>query len=221
MALTLLVVFSGLFVASHIVLSTLAIKGALVRAIGEKGFMGVYALVALATLGGMIVMYAGFDARGSALWAPLGWSDPAVYVLMLLSILFLALSQANPSPVGADMGMKAKPEARGILRVTAHPQNWGMVCFGLAHVLVTGTVGGLALYGSLVVVGIVGAYHETAKKAKDQDETVQTFLKETGVIPFSAIIRGRNRLALREFGIAAVIGALVVFGVSIGVHFIL
>jgi uncharacterized membrane protein len=221
MAFILLVVFAGLFVLSHVGLSSLPLKRALVKGLGEKGFMGLYALVSFLTFGGAIVVYAFFGARGPLLFAPLGWSDAAIYILMSLSILFIVLSTATPSPVGADMGKASKPEARGILRVTAHPQNWGMICFGLAHVLATGTAGGLALYGSFVALGLIGACHETAKKAKDKDEAVQAFLAETGVVPFSAILRGKNKLVLSEFKPLSLLVVLLVFGVTTGLHFLL
>jgi uncharacterized membrane protein len=221
MALNLLFLFAALFVLSHLGLSSDRIKKPLVKAIGDKPFMGLYSLVALATLGCAIWMYAGLGARGPALWVPLGWDNPVPYVLMLLSILFIVLGSVTPSPVGADMGMGAKPVARGILRVTAHPQNWGMVCFGLAHVLVTGTAGALALYGMFVLTGMIGMYHETAKKRKDGDAEVQAFLKETGLIPFSAIVRGKNKFVVGEFGIMPIFAALIVFGLSIVAHFVL
>ena len=221
MALGLLVLCGLLFVATHVVLSGDKVKNALVQRLGKKSFSGIYAVVSFLTLGATIFMYAGKGVRGPVLWVPAGWSNPALYILMLFCFLFLVLSTATPSPVGADMGAPSKPIARGILRVTAHPQNWAMICFGLAHVLVTGTAGGLVMYGLFAVLGIVGAYHETAKKSKDKDEAVQAFLKQTGVIPFSAIIRGRNKLVLGEFKIASVLVALALFGVSIGIHFLL
>jgi uncharacterized membrane protein len=219
MAFNLLVLFALLFVLSHVGMSSDRLKRALVQTLGERTFMGIYSLVALLTLGGTILIYAGFGARGPLLWVPLGWSNPLVYVLMLLAFLFLVLSMATPSPVGMETG--AKPISRGVLRVTAHPQNWGMICFGIAHVLVTGTAGGLVMYGSFAALGIVGAYHETAKKSKDVDEAVKVFMKETGVIPFSAILRGRNKFVAGEFGIASILIALAAFGASIGIHFLL
>ena len=221
MAFNLLVIFGLLFIVSHVGLSSERVKRPVAGRLGDKAFMGIFGLVSLLTLGGTIVMYALFGARGPVLWVLDGWSNPLVYLLMVLSFLFLVLSQATPSPVGADLMPGAKPVARGILRVTAHPQNWGMICFGVAHVLVTGTAGGLVLYGSFAVLGIVGAYHETAKKSRDGSAEVQAFLKETGVIPFSAIVRGRNKLVPGEFGITALLGALVGFGVAIGLHFLL
>ncbi len=220
MALGLLILFASLFVASHVVLSGAGVKKAIVGRLGAKGFSGIYALSSFLTLGATVYMYAGRGVRGPALWVPIGWSNPVLYILMLFCFLFLVTSTATPSPVGADMGAPSKPVARGILRVTAHPQNWAMICFGVAHVLATGTAGGLAMYGLFALLGIIGSYHETAKKARDADEAVQAFLKQTGVIPFSAIIRGRTKLVLSEFKLASVLIALALFGVSIGIHFL-
>ncbi len=221
MSLTILIVCALLFVASHIGLSALPVKAALEKGLGEGGAKGLYALVSLLSFGGMIVAYAFFGARGAALWAPLGWDNAFVWILMVLSFLFIAYSMATPSPVGADMGRPVKPEARGMLRVTSHPQNMGMLCFGLAHVLVTGTVGGLALYGSFVVLPLLGSWHETAKTRRSPDPAVQAFLKETSPFPFAAIVSGRNRLVLGEFALPTLLGALVAGAVAVGLHFLL
>lgn len=221
MALTILVVCSILFVASHVGLSALGVKAALVKRAGQKGAQGLYSLVSLATLAGMIVAYSAFGARGTALWAPLGWDNPLVWILMALSFLFIAYSAVTPSPVGADMGRPVKPEARGILRVTSHPQNMGMLCFGLAHVLVTGTVGGLALYGSFVVLPLLGSWHETAKTRRSGDASVQAFLDATSPFPFAAIAARRNRLVLSEFALPTLLGAAAAFGIAVGIHFLI
>lgn len=221
MALTVLILCSVVFVAGHIDLAALPVKKALAKALGEGGAKGLYALVSFLGLGGMIAAYAFFGARGAALWVPLGWGSPLVWVLMVLSFLFIAASTATPSPVGADMGKPVKPEARGMLRVTSHPQNMGLLCFGLAHVLVTGTVGGLALYGSFVVLPLIGSWHETATTRRSPDPAVQAFLKETSPFPFAAILSGRNRLVLSEFPLPLLLGATLAFGVAVGLHFLL
>jgi len=221
MALTLLVVSASLFVFSHIALSSLPAKAFLARRFGEGGSKLFYALVSLLTLGLAIFAYAGLGARGPVLFAPLGRTSAPVWILMVLSFLFLAYSMATPSPVGADMGAPSSSTAKGMLRVTSHPQNMGMLCFGLAHVLVTGTLGALFLYGSFVVLPSLGAWHETAKTRRKEGAEIQAFLKETGVIPFAAIIAGRNRLVLSEFAPAPLIGALLGLGISFGLHILL
>ncbi|HUX38536.1 MAG TPA: NnrU family protein [Rectinemataceae bacterium] len=221
MALIVLIICAALFVATHVGLSALPVKAALERNLGAGGAKGLYALVSLLTFGGMIVAYAFFGARGAALWAPLGWDNAFVWILMILAFLFIAYSVATPSPVGADMGRPVKPEARGMLRVTSHPQNMGMLCFGLAHVLVTGTVGGLALYGSFVVLPLIGSWHETAKTRRSEAPAVQVFLKETSPLPFGAILAGRNRLVLGEFALPTLLGAIVAGGAAVGLHFLL
>ncbi|MDA8409844.1 MAG: NnrU family protein [Treponema sp.] len=221
MALIILIAFALLFVITHVGLSSLAVKAALEKRLGVGWVKGLYSIVSILTFGGMIVTYAFFGARGAALWAPLGWDNAFIWVLMILAFLFIAYSMSTPSPVGADMGRPAKPEARGMLRVTSHPQNMGMLCFGLAHVLVTGTVGGLALYGSLVILPLIGSWHETAKTGRSADPAVQAFLKETSPLPFAAILAGRNRLVLGEFALPTLLGAIVAAGVAVGLHFIL
>ena len=50
------VVASVAFVGSHFLLSH-PLRGPLVRVVGEKGFLGIYSLVAFLTLGWMVMTY--------------------------------------------------------------------------------------------------------------------------------------------------------------------
>lgn len=219
MAFELLVLFSALYVVTHVGLASDPVKRFLVKKLGEKAHGGIFSLSALLTLGGSIFIYVRYDAAGPLLWHRADWMYPVMYVLMLFSLLFIALSFGNPSPVGMAPGVK--PEARGILRVTAHPQNMGFVFFGLAHVLATGTAGGAALYGSFAALGLLGAFHQTAKKRKDRDPAVQSFLNETGVIPFAAIIRGKNKFVPGEFKFKFILIGTILYAAAIAIHWLL
>ena len=94
--------------------------------------------------------------------------------------------------------LPAKNEAFGILRVTRHPMNMGLAMWGLAHMLANGTVGDIAFFGSFVAVGVIGPYHLDARHKKSKGEDFKEFCKQTSVVPFSAILGRRNRLALDE-----------------------
>ncbi len=73
MAFNLLVIFGLLFIVSHVGLSSERVKRPVAGRLGDKAFMGIFGLVSLLTLGGTIVMYALFGARGPVLWVLDGW----------------------------------------------------------------------------------------------------------------------------------------------------
>ncbi len=114
--------------------------------------------------------------------------------------------------------MPAKNEARGVLRITRHPMNMGISMWALAHLLANGTVGDVAFFGSFVVVGVVGAYHQDARLKKTKGEAFIEFCKQTSVMPFSAILGRRNRLALDELSFPLAFISVVVFVVLTVFH---
>lgn len=207
MALILVVGLSFLFVATHFGLSHGRIRQGLVEKLGEWPFRGLYSVVSVLTLGGAAVVLWGHRGIGPVLWQlsrPL--AAVVALVLMFLAFEFLALSLATPSPTGM---MPAQPEARGVLRITRHPMNLGFACFGLAHALAKGTLGDASFFGAIFVVGFLGAYHQDRRKTREAAAGFQEFRAQTSVLPFAAILTGKNRLAPRELSLPLlVLGAL-------------
>jgi uncharacterized membrane protein len=196
MTLSLIVLFSVLFVVTHLGLSHDPIRRGLVDTIGEWPFRGLYSLVSFLTLGPAAVLWWQNRHLGAVLWELPFWTERIIAgVLVFFGLFLLFQLLATPSP--ASM-MPAKAEARGILRVTRHPMNMGLAFWGLAHLLANGTVGDVAFFGSFVVVGIIGPYHLDARHKRNKGEEFTEFCKQTSVLPFGAILRGRNRLALDE-----------------------
>ena len=80
------------------------------------------------------------------------------------------------------------------------------------------TLGGIILYGSIALLGIIGAFHQNYNKSLDKDPAVQDFLNKTSVVPFWAILRGRNKLVLAELKIKFIGIALAAFIFSVFIH---
>src|SRR5688500_15642468 len=84
------------FVASHLLLSH-PLRGPLVARVGERAFLGLYSLIALATFVSMIVAWrAGADPE--PLWvAPLWWWPVASLAMLVASILLIGSLIGNPA----------------------------------------------------------------------------------------------------------------------------
>jgi uncharacterized membrane protein len=209
MILTLIVLFSVLFVVTHIGLCAGPLRSALVAKIGEWPYRGLYSLISFATLGPAAILWWQNRHLGPVLWELPFWGERIIAgVLVLFGFFLLFQLLATPSP--ASM-LPAKIEARGVLRITRHPMNMGLAMWGLAHLLANGTVGDVAFFGSFVVVGIIGPYHLDARHTKNKGEDFGEFCKQTSVMPFSAILGRRNRFAIDELSFPLALLALIAF----------
>jgi len=216
MILTLIVVFSALFVVTHLGMSHGAIRESLVAKLGQWPFRGLYSLVSFLTLGPAAVLWWQNRHLGPVLWEFNPWVERGIaLVLMLFAIELIVLMLANPSP--ASM-MPGSYEPRGILRVTRHPMNMGFALFGLAHMLANGTVGDIAFFGSFFVIGIVGPYHLDARLKKERGEDFAEFCRQTSVIPFVDILRGRTKFRADEISFPLFLIGVVLYVVLVIFH---
>lgn len=216
MILTLIIVFSVLFVVTHLGLSHGSVRQGLVDKIGEWPFRGLYSLVSFGTLGPAAVLWWQNRHLGPLLWDLPVWPVRiAAAALLFLGFQLFFQSLATPSP--ASMA-PAKTEARGVLRVTHHPMNMFLAGWGLAHVLANGTVGDVAFFGSFVIVGLVGPFHMDARLRRQKGEDFKQFCEQTSVLPFGAILRGKNRLAVDELSFPLAIIGIAVFAALVFFH---
>ncbi|CAE6933242.1 hypothetical protein R69608_04795 [Paraburkholderia nemoris] len=203
------------FVGSHFVLSH-ALRRPLVSAIGEKGFLGVYSLVAFATLGWLIAAYlkapltAPLWPAGNGVWAI------ATVVMLIASILLMGSLIRNPAlPTGGRP--TAFPQAAlGVYAVTRHPMLWSFVLWGLCHIAVFPVAKSNIVAAAIVVLALVGAALQDRKKEQLQPELWPEWESKTSYLPFAAIAAGRARLG--GFGLHALLGGFVVWLVATWAH---
>ena len=209
MILILIIVFSALFAVTHLGLSHGAVRQGLVDTLGLWPFRGLYTLISFLTLGSAAVLWWQNRHLGPVLWELPWWPERIIAALLVLfGLLLFFQSLATPSP--ASMA-PAKNEARGVLRITRHPMNMALALWGLAHLLANGTVGDVAFFGSFVIVGVIGPYHMDARLKRQKGEAFTDFCKQTSVLPFGAILRGRNRLAVDELSFPLAVIGIAVF----------
>jgi uncharacterized membrane protein len=216
MILILIVVFSALFVVTHLGMSHGAVRENLVAKIGQWPFRGLYSVVSFLTLGPAAVLWWQNRHLGPVLWEFNPWVERGIaLVLMLVAIEFIVLSLANPSPASMLPGNN---EPRGILRITRHPMNMGLALFGLAHVLSNGTVGDVAFFGSFFILGLAGPYHMDARLRKQRGEGFAEFCRQTSVIPFLAIIRKRTTFRVVEISFPLFLIGVIVYVILVVFH---
>ena len=209
--MTMLVAATIAFLAAHFVTST-PLRPALVNAMGEWPYRGLYSLVALVTLGWMIWAYGA--APREPLW---GGIRGITYVLMPIAFILIACGYwRNPTMVGADKLLKSEDPARGMIRITRHPIMWGIMLWAAAHILARGELRSLIFFGAFLVLAVLGTLFMDARKRANPDWP--RFAAVTSHIPLVAIAQGRNRIEWREIGWLRPAAGLAVFFVVLLFH---
>jgi uncharacterized membrane protein len=205
------------FVGMHLGLAGTPLRGLLVGLMGETAYLVGYAILSLVTLSWLADAYK--VAPYLETWGQLYALQPLAIVLMLFAFLFVVIGLTTPSPtlVGAEAVLDGAQPVRGILRVTRHPFLSGVAVWALTHLVVNGDLAATILFGSLLVLCIAGAYSIDAKRSAKLGDKWAAFAAQTSVIPFVAILRGRNRLVARELGWWRI--ALALAGFAAMMHF--
>jgi uncharacterized membrane protein len=181
------------FLATHFVTST-PLRPALVRALGEWPYRGLYSTVAFATIAWMSIAYAA--APRELLWSGLRHLPAAV---MPFAFILIACGFArNPTIVGAEKLLESDDPARGIIRITRHPIMWGFMLWAAAHMLARGDTKALLFFGTFLLLAGIGTLLIDTRKA--QLAGWARFAAATSHVPFVAIAQGRNRIVWREIG---------------------
>ena len=189
----LLVAATLAFLATHFVSST-PLRPALVRALGEWPYRGVYSLVAFVTLGWMIWAY--MQTPRELLFT--GWRNAPYVVMPLVFVLIACGYWRNPTMVGADRLLQSTDPARGLIRITRHPLMWGIMLWAASHIAARGDTKSLVFFGGFLLLAGVGTLLMDARKKSNPDWP--RFAAVTSNIPFVAIAQGRNRIRWREIG---------------------
>ena len=210
------VLYTALFVLGHLALSSAPLRAPLVAKLGEGRFQGIYSIVAAVGITGMF--WEQPRAPHIELWPSYGWMTHIPLIIMpLVMILWIAgFSTPNATTAGqADVLKEAEP-ARGIAKISRHPANVGFALWALTHIVVNGDVAALIVFGGILVLAIAGTWHIEKRRAALNPEGWARLTAVTSIIPFVAIMQGRNRVTLSEIGYGRIAIALVLYVAFLG-----
>lgn len=135
--MTLLIAGLVVFLGIHTLTTLRAPRAVLIGNLGEGPYKGLYSVVSAV---GLVLIVWGFahyrNTSYHQLWTPPQWLHPVAMVLVWFA--FVALAAAY-SPLG---------RIKSTLR---HPMLVGVKSWALAHLLVNGDLGGIVLFGSLLL----------------------------------------------------------------------
>ena len=230
--MTNLIAAAAVFLAIHLFISGTRLRDAIVGAIGEKPYMGLFSLLSLAVI---VWMAMAFNRSGAM---PGSAADPYLYDLgagvrhaapLVVAIAFLVgvpgLLTPNPTSVNRDGLAGKEGVVKGVLRITRHPFLWGVALWSADHLTTNGDLAGVIFFGSFLILALSGTVSIDAKRRRKLSPAWDAFAAETSNVPFAAILSGRNRFRAGEyfdwrFGVAALLFAgllfahVYIFGVS-------
>lgn len=196
MAATIVILILWLgFAGSHLVLSSMPVRGLLVERFGEDKFRLLYTLLALAFFIPLVWVYFTHKHAGPGIW---GTPRGAVMVWivslgMVIGFVLLVAGLAHPSPASMSPG---EPTTTGVYRLTRHPVFMAFAIFGLLHLLANGAAADVGFFGGFVAFALIGGWHQDQRKLASGDPRYSGFYEATPFLPFSggATLQGVKEL---------------------------
>src|SRR5947199_2502242 len=205
---------------THYGLATRRVRVGLVSRLGERGFVALFSLIAAVSFSVLIHYYTlhRFDGPpGLSLGAvpALRWTLMAV-VVVGIGLMAASLAVYPRSPMA--LFTKTVRAPYGIERVTRHAFFIGAALLGAVHALLATRLMGTVLMGGLAVVAVAGAWHQDRKLLRQRGQPYAAYLAATSMVPFGAIVAGRQRLAWSELPAGALALGVVLAVVLRTVH---
>ena len=136
-----------------------------------------------------------------------------VWSLTAISFLFLYPATYNLLEIPSVLKPQVRIYGTGIMRITRHPQAFGQIIWCFAHTLWIGTSFTLVTSIGLILHHLFAIWHGDKRLSIKFGEEFQKFKKSTSIIPFLAIIEGRQEFKIKEFFKLSQFGILIAIAV--------
>jgi len=182
--------------------------------IGARLYRIIFALISLPLAVLLIVYFFNHRYDGWQLWQVQGIPGVGalVWILSAISFLFLYPATFNLLEIAAIQKPQVHLYETGIIRITRHPQMVGQVIWCVAHTLWLGTSFTLVTSIGLVLHHLFGVWHGDRRLSQRYGEAFEIVKQRTSIIPFQAIIDGRQSLKWEEFLRPAYLGVAIFTG---------
>jgi uncharacterized membrane protein len=215
-------IWAAIFIGSHLIISSKAVRPRLISVVGEGPYAGIYSLVALATFVPLVIAFAYHKHSGPMLWnlrdvPPVRW---LVWALMLVAFVIFVASFITPNPgsIGGEASGADPGAARGVLKISRHPSFVAFTMFGCGHVLMNGFVGDLIFFGTFPALSIIGGMHQDARKKAQLGDAYRHLVASTSFVPGVALLRGRQHWSAKDMPWIAILIGLALTGIILWLH---
>lgn len=180
------------------------------KKIGARLYRILFALVSLPLAVVLIIYFFNHRYDGLILWQ---WQlvpgiKALVWILSAISFIFLYPATFNLLEIAAINKPEIHLYETGIIRISRHPQMVGQIIWCIAHTLWIGTSFTLVTSLGLIAHHIFAVWHGDRRWLNRYGEAFEKLKARTSVMPFLAIIDGRQSLKWIEFMRPAYVGVL-------------
>jgi uncharacterized membrane protein len=214
--ITSLIVAAVGFVACHLGISSTPLRPWLIQRLGRDRYRAFYSLLSILCLAWMVWSY------GNAPFLPL-WRESAatrwlaLIVMPFAMILIIgALRRDNPTLLIYQPG-RFLPDFGGIFAITRHPLMWGLGVTAILHILATGDLASLILFGAIGGLALAGTVLQDIRKRREDPVLWSDLAGNTSNVPFQAFLAGRAKLHPKRLWVPVLTG-LAAYGVLLAAH---
>jgi uncharacterized membrane protein len=180
------------------------------RKIGARLYRVLFALVSIPFATVLIIYFFNHHYDGLRLWnlQELPGIKATVWSLAAFSFLFLYPSTFNLLEIAAIQKPELHLHETGIMRISRHPQMVGQIIWCISHTLWIGTSFTIITSLGLIAHHLFAVWHGDRRLEKRYGDVFLKAKARTSVIPFLAILDGRQTLQWKEFIRPAYLGVI-------------
>ncbi|AKG24777.1 NnrU family protein [Calothrix sp. 336/3] len=188
--------------------------------IGARLYRVCFALVSIPMATILIIYFFNHRYDGLQLWQAQGVPGVKEFVWLSSAISFLFLYPAtfNLLEIAAIQKPQVHLYETGIIRITRHPQMVGQLIWCIAHTLWLGTTFMLVTDLGLMLHHLFGVWHGDRRLQWRYGQAFTEVKQRTSIIPFLAVLDGRQTLKWQEFLRPAYIGVILFVGLLWWAH---
>eukprot|EP01024_Parvocaulis_polyphysoides_P055755 TRINITY_DN5760_c1_g1_i1.p1 TRINITY_DN5760_c1_g1~~TRINITY_DN5760_c1_g1_i1.p1 ORF type:complete len:351 (-),score=43.91 TRINITY_DN5760_c1_g1_i1:161-1213(-) len=184
----------GVFALIHSGLAYLRPQGE--ELIGARGFRVLFAGISLPLATLALFYFINHRYDGIELWNFRGVAGihTLVWITNFISFYFLYPSTFNLLEVAAVDKPQLHLWETGVIRITRHPQAFGQLLWCLGHLLWTGNSFVMTASIGLLAHHAFGCYHGDLRLKRKFGDKFEEIAQSTSVLPFAAILQGRQQI---------------------------
>lgn len=204
--LIILLLWAG-FAASHMLMSSARFRPSLVAVLGDRGFQGVYSLIALGFFVPLCMVYFDNKHAGALLWSvpmsPVLYGAIQIAMGVAFVLLFAGLLTPSPTSMTAPSAGDATAQPKGVHFITRHAVFMATAIFGAVHLVPNGFASDAAFFGGFPIFVLMGSVHQDRRKLAQDGDRYRPFFEATPLIPFTgrSTVRGLRELSWLAIGL--------------------